>query len=470
MSNWWIVPQHCLDPQPFKATLEIIRDYSWVTLSKDVKNDILDKMIEKWLYKQKKEWQHGLGTSWHKIDEPHFYWWLFISKEKLHISNYGKLLLDNWDDEDKKTKVFSSMLFSVQYPNMAKARMPADIKLFPFRILFQYLIDYGSISLLSFTVFFYKLKEMKTEGQYENLVNDIQIFEKMTDEQKLEYIKYDKDTFVKNQISAKYCMWLLNWFWIIKKWENISAWKVQSSKRKDPTPISTFQIELNSNLVGFIQTMLSNYSIFNDVKEWMLPSELAREIYNFVAPELLEELNVDSDVNIELMTLPDRIIETSINSELCYKFEDELANAFNIFVDVDAEKIWGASQPDIVCNYVESNNHVFTADAKSTKKKLSGINRWRITWHKEKHGWEFSIIITPKRVPAAEWDIIDSDICLLSSYAFSDLIKIWVDKYNRREEFSFADVYSIIKSNLWEDITPKLYEYIDDMSGIAKTF
>ena len=147
----WIIPQHCVDIKPFKAVLEIVKDYSWVVVDENIKNDILKKLETAWLYKPQKG-KYWLWTAWHKIDEPHFYGWLYISWNELHLSNYGLLLLENRNNLNKRKEIFTSMLFSIQYPNLAKVSVDPNIKLYPFRILLKYLIDFNEIDLVSFSL------------------------------------------------------------------------------------------------------------------------------------------------------------------------------------------------------------------------------------------------------------------------------------------------------------------------------
>lgn len=465
-----IIPQHCVSIEPFKAVLEIVKNYSWVVVDESVKNDILLKLENDWLYKPQK-WQYWLWTAWHKIDEPHFYWGLYISWNKLHISNYWILLLDNWNDYKKRKEIFSSMLFSVQYPNLAKISVDPHIQLYPFRILFKYLIDFKEIDMISFSLFFYKLHTMKTEEDYNNLVKSIWEFNQLSEYVKEKQLNIESVNFIKNFVSCRYCFSLLNNFWIIKLiWEGWNR-KIRSPKRSKPTNISNKVYQLDPTLVTFITDMLKKYSIYDDVKTSELKTDLARRISNYVAPELLywgQQVFSYTNVVKKWMTLPEDLIQASKDSNRREEFENLITDAFNTFPDIDAEKIWWPSEPDVLCEYSENNilKHIFTADAKSTYKKLNWINVGRITGHKNKYWWEFAIIITPKRVPSAEIDISWSSVCLLSSYAFSEIIKLVINKQLKREDFSFKEIYEIIKTNLWNDISREIYQLIDEYSWI----
>ncbi len=478
MSNWTI-PQHCLQIQPFKEVLWIVNDYSGVTITEEIKNDILGKLEECWLYKPRNNWKYWTWTAWHKIDEPHFYWWLYVSSWKLHISNYWILLLDNRDNTKKRAEIFCSMLFSVQFPNLAKAKMDPNIKLYPFRILFQYLIDYKKIDIVTFSQFFYRLKTMKNESEYKKLVDEIKEFSNKNKEEKIKYIYYNIEDFIKNYVSCKYCFTLLNNFWILKIKENMNSerWKLKSPKRKSPTHIKNIYVELNSDIEEYIKIMLNKYTMYDEIKTWNLKSELSRKISNFIAPESLyniKESSLSSSLS-KRINIPEMLITTATNSERWSEFEEVITDAFNVFSDIKAERIWWPSEPDVLCEYNEyceyywNHKHMFTADAKSTNKKLNGINSWRLISHKEKYWWEFSLVITPHWVPSAEIDIHWTPICLLSSYALSDIIKIWIMKQFKKEDFSFNEIYDVIINNLWCDISDEIYKLIDKLSWVNQS-
>jgi hypothetical protein len=68
-----------------------------------------------------------------------------------------------------------------------------------------------------------------------------------------------------------------------------------------------------------------------------------------------------------------------------YLFEDALTDGFNMFYNVEAEKVGGAGNTDLECLYIPKKKK-FAVDAKSTKNKLSGVNAGRLEGHREKLG------------------------------------------------------------------------------------
>lgn len=467
----WIIPQHCNKIEPFKAVLEIVRDYNWVNINQTAKDDILSRLEVAWLYKPLK-WKFWQWTAGHKIDEPHFYWWLYVSWNKLHISNYWMLLLDNREDEYMRSQIFCSMLFSIQYPNLSKTSVDPTIQLYPFRILLQYLIDFWEIDLVTFSLLFYRLKTMKSRNEYEEFVTLVKSFQNTNFQEQLRIIKLNNVDFIKNYVSATYCFNLLSNFWIIKVVYPARNEKIQSQNRSQPTNVTNYVYKLNNKLEWFVKDMLEENSIYEDVKLWELKTDLARRISNYVTPTILQQVVIPTlpPIISKWIELPENLIESSIDSDRWEEFEKLIADSFNVFWDVDAETIWWPSEPDVLCKYVDNleKDHIFTSDAKSTKKKLNLVNVWRLTWHMKKYWWEFSLVITPKWVPSAEIDISWSSICLLSSYAFSELVKLWISKQMRREDFSFEDFYKVIKNNLWTDISSEIYKIIDEYSWVSQ--
>ena len=467
----WIIPQHCIKIEPFKAVLEIVRDYNGVNINQVAKDDILSRLERAWLYKPLK-WKYWLWTAGHKIDEPHFYWWLYVSWNKLHVSNYWMLLLDNRNDEYMRSQIFCSMLFSIQYPNLSKTSVDPSIQLYPFRILLKYLLDFWKIDVITFSLFFYKLKTMKSEEEYEELVYSIKEFQNANFQEQLRIIKLNNVDFIKNYVSATYCFNLLSNFWILEISHPVRTQKIQSQNRAQPTNVTNYVCKLRSELEWFVKNMLEENPVYEDVKLWELKTDLARRISNYVTPTLLQQVVSPTLPTImsKWMTLPENLIESSIDSDRWDEFEKLISDSFNVFSDVDAEPIWWPSEPDVLCKYIDKfyKDHPFTWDGKSTKKKLSYVNVWRITGHMKKYWWEFALVITPKWVPSAEIDISWSSLCLLSSYALGELVKLWISKQMKREDFSFEDIYDIIISNLWTDITNEVYNVIDKYSWVSQ--
>lgn len=93
-----------------------------------------------------------------------------------------------------------------------------------------------------------------------------------------------------------------------------------------------------------------------------------------------------------------------------------------MFYNVEARRIGGAGHTDIECLYLTKKKK-FAVESKSTANKLSGINVGRLREHREEIGGEYTIVITPRYVPAAKRDIKGTDVVIVLA---STVVFNWV--------------------------------------------
>lgn len=187
-----------------------------------------------------------------------------------------------------------------------------------------------------------------------------------------------------------------------------------------------------------------------------LKIDVVKEIYSFYPRVLLEEIGqVEDELKFELLQLPKLIEKYSNNTEgeEAYLFEDVLTKGFNQFYNVEAHRVGGAGNTDVECLYLTKKKK-FAVDAKSTKNKLSGINAGRLTNHREKIGGEYTIVVTPRYVPAVLQDIKSSPIVIIRASTLSEYLYNCID--NDIREIDYEDFDVIIITNLGKDISKKI--------------
>ena len=163
-----------------------------------------------------------------------------------------------------------------------------------------------------------------------------------------------------------------------------------------------------------------------------------------------------------MLELPKLIEQYSNNpeNETAYLFEEVLADGFNMFYNVEAERKGGSGHTDIECIYLPKKKK-FAVESKSTANKLSGINAGRLREHREEIGSEYTIVITPRYVPAAKRDILGNPVVILLASTFAEYLYNCIEHDVR--EIDYEDFDRIIINNLGKDISRE----ISDMS-IAK--
>jgi len=119
-------------------------------------------------------------------------------------------------------------------------------------------------------------------------------------------------------------------------------------------------------------------------------------------------------------------------------------------VNVEARKVGGAGHTDIECLYITKKKK-FAVEAKSTANKLIGINAGRLREHRSQIGGEYTIVITPRYVPAAKRDIRNEPIVMILASTFSEYL--YNHMYHDVREIDYKDFDDIITSNLGTDVS-----------------
>jgi type II restriction enzyme len=89
---------------------------------------------------------------------------------------------------------------------------------------------------------------------------------------------------------------------------------------------------------------------------------------------------------------------------------------------------------------------------------LTGVNAGRLREHREQIGGEYTIVITPRYVPAAKRDIYGQPIVMILASTFSEYL--YNHLYHDVREIDFRDFDEIITNHLGEDVS----KYISNMT------
>ena len=186
--------------------------------------------------------------------------------------------------------------------------------------------------------------------------------------------------------------------------------------------------------------------------------DVIKEIYSFYPVELMNEIGEDDELS-SLLELPKLIEEYSNNpdNDTAYLFEEVLEEGFNMFYNVEAQRIGGAGHTDIECLYLTKKKK-FAVESKSTANKLSGINVGRLREHREEIGGDYTIVITPRYVPAAKRDIRGTDVVIILASTFAEYLYNHI--FHEIREIDYADFDDIIVNHRGEDVS----KYISNMT------
>lgn len=464
-SKKWILYRHISDFNLLCSVAEFLKSYSKTAISKKEKARLNLKLREAGLYSERNP-DMPLDAINHKINQLSFYMFGYQAKvdgeARFLYSPLGNLFLKHIENKDKSSKIFLTMLWAVQYqhPHSGTDKV---FQLYPFRLIFKLLFDSRlENKLFAFEVAYIVvfIQEMSITI-YEELIQELLELRKLTNEELTEKFQENSHAYVNSAYEWDYYVsTLFSGAGVLKKTSGELICKLQHGKTNTFRKVTRNVIEIPTQLKELVHSLELNYSflekplLLNDPER--LKIDVIKEIYSFYPRILLDSMGeVENELKLKLLNLPKLIEQYSnnIDGKEAYLFEDALTDGFNMFYNVEAEKIGSAGNTDIECLYF-TRKKKFAVDAKSTKNKLSGINSGRLAGHREKIGGEYTIVVAPRYVPAVLQDIRTSPIVIIRANTFSEYLYNNID--NDIREIDFEDFDSIITKNLGTDISKNI--------------
>jgi hypothetical protein len=464
----WILYRHTTDFDKLVVLAEILKTYTKTGISKEDKTNLNLRLRELGLYNERNP-ELPLDAINHKINQLSYYMFGYQAKvdgqDRFLFSPLGNLFLKHIEDKDKTAKIFLTMLWAVQYQH-PHSRTDNEFQLYPFRLIYKLLSEPKlSNKLYAFEVAYSVVftKEI-TETKYNELVNELLDLRKLSDEELADKFQEDRHAYVNSAYEWDYYVSsLFESAGVLNKKDGVVITKLQhgdSKKQITLRKITRNEVSIPDNIKTLAQQLESEYSflekplLLNDPER--LKIDVVKEIYSFYPKTLLIEIGEEiDDFKFELLNLPKLIEQYADNNDgaEAYLFEDALTDGFNMFYNVEAQKIGGAGNTDLECIYIPKKKK-FAVDAKSTKNKLSGVNAGRLEGHREKIGGAYTIVVTPRYVPAVLQDIRTSPIVIIRANTFSEYLYNCID--NDVREIDYEDFDSIIVNNLGKDISKNI--------------
>ena len=392
------------------------------------------------------------------------------AKNRIVFTPLGNLLLDNLTDKKKSAKILVAMLFGNGFRN-PYSQMDSRFNIFAYRLVFKLLRDSRLCGVLNHDEVFYFamfLKELDVET-YENLVSDILEFRKLSPAKKYQLFKKDENVVAQALHEWTYAVGLLQTGGIVDVDEGEEIGILVHGNGTGRRRYKTSSIRIRPEIASFVDVMLTSYPAEEkpysaEATSGKFTMELVIERYSFYPPELLAELEIETDEQKTLSRLltiakqVDRFAHNETHLD-CYRFEDALAEAFNLFCDVVAEKVGGAGNTDVECKYAPPDPEPdlkFDVEAKSARLKLTQINIGRISMHRRRVGSSYTIIVTPEFSRGVLGDISRDRSVVVKSATFSNYLYQGIARYGRN--LSYADLHGIVSSNYGKDITESVNE------------
>ncbi len=464
--NKWILYKHTCNYELIKAVALDVKNSCASDINETERYRMQERLAALDLYKTRNPAARPLDSINHRINTLEYYMFGYEDDDKRFIfSPLGNLFLVYINDEEKLVKIFTTMLFAIQFEHPA-SRTPRVFQLYPFRLIFKLLLDNRLEHKIYNVEYAYLIPfvESMNEEDYEKLVGKILEFRRLDEETVISLLKQDEHTYVNCIYEWQYyTQKLLSTIGILDIHEGEGIVKLfhpqKPTSHSDPTGrmVKNGYVSLSNRVYAFVEKMLKKYSAFepslrlNDDARMQL--DVVKEIYSFYPKLLLEEIGAEQDeLQLKLLELP-RLIEAYSNNpdnETAYLFEDVLTDGFNMFINVNARKIGGAGHTDIECLYI-TRRKKFAVDAKSTENKLAGLNAGRLREHRKEIGGEYTIVVTPRYVPATLRDIKEDPIVIILASTFSEYLYNHI--HHDIREVDYEDFDRIIVDNLGSDIS-----------------
>ncbi|WP_171310052.1 hypothetical protein [Enterococcus cecorum] len=454
-------------------------------------DEILEKMERDGVYRPR----NGGSTFTGQFKSIQIAWYMFgyynksrkkNEKKKLVFSPLGNLLLDNINNKEKKMKIFLAMLFGNGF-RQPFSQMDERFNLYPFRLIFKLLRDSRLKGRLYNDEAFYLIMFLKTieRDSYEELVKDIlNLRARDSYDKYIEFKEYERVLGLASH-EWRYFTGMLESAGIVKiNNENNNRIVGQftygsiSKKTGRPNAVRKYTedfITLSPELFNLVDNLLASYSVYDkpfseEELSTKFNSSIVVDMYSFYPPELLDELGMNTKEDKAIASMLN--IANGINyysreeTQGGNKFENILADAFNMFIDVEAERVGGSGRVDIECLYYISENNCtkFDIEAKARNKKLVSINSRRLKTHRIGIGSKYTIVVTPSYSIGVLRDIIDAEnTVVIKSSTLANYFYQYIVKFGR--ELSYSTLDGIIVNNFGIDISDKVNSYVYDNFG-----
>lgn len=471
--NKWILYKHTSNYELIKTVALDVKNSCKTDISNAERERMQERLAVLNMYKTRKPKERPLDSINHRINTLEYYMFGYEDdSEGKHFifSPLGNLFLKHINDEKKLVKIFTTMLYAIQFQHPASGT-DKKFQLYPFRLIFKLLTDErldGKIYNYEYALLLAFVTSVDC-NKYENLVEKMLKLRSKPDEEIEKLYKADEHTCVNAVYEWEYytCK-LLSSIGIIDKVKGTPICKLYHPTKfgghSKPTGriARNGYITLNYNIKSFVSILLNKYSFLQKPLRLDDPERMTldviKEIYSFYPMELMHEIGESEELS-SLLELPKLIEEYSNNPEngTAYLFEEVLDEGFSMFYNVETNRIGGAGHTDIECLYLTKKKK-FAVESKSTANKLSGINVGRLREHREEIGGEYTIVITPRYVPAAKRDIKGTPNVIVLASTFAEYL--YNNIFHDVRNVDYADFDNIIVEHLGEDVS----KFISDMT------
>lgn len=462
----WILYKHTSNYELIRAVALDVKNSCKSDISNTERKRMQERLAALNMYRTRNPKERPLDSINHRINTLKYFMFGYeddSAGKRFIFSPLGNLFLKHINDESKLVKIFITMLYSMQFQHPASGT-DKKFQLYPFRLIFKLLTDDrlgGKINNYEYALLIVFVENV--DGcKYEELVQGILALRNQSDAEIEKLYKMDEHTYVNAVYEWEYytCRLLesVGIFDVVKGSEICRLYHpTKSGSHSKPTGRTARKgsVALKQNVMSYVNVLLDKYSFMqkplklDDAERMTL--DVVKEIYSFYPIELMQEIGEGAELSA-LLELP-RLIEAYSNNPdngTAYLFEEVLEEGFSMFYNVETKRIGGAGHTDIECLYLTKRKK-FAVESKSTANKLSGINVGRLREHREEIGGAYTIVVTPRYVPAAKRDIKGTPNVIILASTFAEYLYNHI--FHDVRDIDYADFDNIIVSHLGEDVS-----------------
>ena len=193
----WILYKHTCNYELIKAVALDVKNSCASDISEIERYRMQERLAALDLYHTRNPKNKPLDSINHRINTLEFFMFGYEDNRRFIFSPLGNLFLKHINNEENLRKIFTAMLFAIQFEHPANGTQPC-FQLFPFRLLIKLMLEERLDNKLYSTEYAYCVAFIKkiTPEKYDELIENILSFRKLDDETKMRLLKEDEHTYV----------------------------------------------------------------------------------------------------------------------------------------------------------------------------------------------------------------------------------------------------------------------------------
>lgn len=198
--NKWILYKHTSNYELIKAVALDVKNSCKTDISNTERERMQERLAALNMYRTRNPKERPLDSINHRINTLKYYMFGYEDDsegKRFIFSPLGNLFLKHINDEEKLVKIFTTMLYAMQFQHPASGT-DKEFQLYPFRLIFKLLTDErlnGKLYNYEYALLIAFVNSVD-QNKYDNLVEKILELRSKSDEEIEKLYKSDEHTYV----------------------------------------------------------------------------------------------------------------------------------------------------------------------------------------------------------------------------------------------------------------------------------